>query len=56
MVLITLMRMRIFLRMRMTITPTLMILVINKYTLKLTLRRSSCARSSWSLDRGHFEF
>ena len=35
--LITLMRMRIFLRMRMTSTPTLMILVIIKYTLNVTL-------------------
>ena len=35
--LITLMRMRIFLRMRMTLTPTLMILVIIRYTLNVTL-------------------
>ena len=54
------------LRMRMTITSTLMILVIIEYT--LTWLWVTCviihwsnetilrARSSWSLDRGHFEF
>ena len=46
MVVNTLMRRRILLRMRMTIMPTLMILVIIKYTLSVTLRHSPRAREA----------